>query len=500
MNWLDKQITKFSPNWGLQRAQARRMLAAYEAIKPGRTRRMTREHRGPNLVAEESVESLRAQARSLDENYDLVTGALDTLSMRVVGPKGIMVEPMVKDKKGDLHDEFNRELNERFNDWWKSPEVSGEYSGAQCEQLAARTWIRDGETFAQKVMGNKPGLIPNSGVPFWIELLEPDCVPVDLNDYSNRIFQGVKKNAWKRPTAYYVYKDHPGEYSYRLPSLGDVKPVPADLMLHLKMIKRIGQSRGVSLLHSVITRVEDLKDYEESERIAARIAAAAAFYIKKGSPDSFLPPDEDDGDRSFKIAPGIVFDRLQQGEDVGSIQSNRPSALLEPFRNAMVRMFASGLRVSYSSASKDYNGTYSAQRQELVEQWDHYSTMQQLFAQRFKRPIYESFIDMLMLTGVRVPRNVDLNTIKRAHFQGPAMPWIDPDKESKANERNNRAGYLTRSAIIRSRNENSIEVEEQLARERRREEELNLVLTSNAKHDLAPETEIKEDPEEDQNA
>lgn len=500
MNWLDRSIARIAPTWGLKRAQARHLLAAYEATRPGRNRKMRSEARGPDTVQSESGESLRAQARSLDENYDLVTGALDTLTMRIVGPKGILVEPMVKNINGELHDEFNRQVNEVFSEWYKSPDVTGEMSGALCEQLAARTWLRDGEEFTQMVSGTRLGLVPSAGIPFWIELLEPDFVPYHYfmsgGAGSTDVIQGIEKNAWRRPIAYWVYRGHPAEYNSRLPAQSDLKRVSADNILHLKFIKRIGQSRGVSLLHSVILRIEDLKDYEESERIAARIAAAAAFYIKKGNPDSYIG-GEDESDRSFKVAPGIIFDRLQPGEEVGSIQSNRPSALLEPFRNAMVRMFAAGTRISYSSASKSYDGTYSAQRQELVEQWDHYATLQQMFIARYKRPIYEQCVRVAILSGrLVVPSDVDASTITRAHYQGPAMPWIDPDKESKANERNNRAGYRTRSAIIRSQNESPIEVEEQLARERKREDELGLVLTSNAKHELIPVQAEPAQPEE----
>ena len=114
---IERVINKISPSFALQRAKARQMLGAYEAAKPRRNRKMMGESRGPDLVANESLESLRAQARFLDENYDIVTGALDTLVARTVGPKGIMVEPMVKTIDGDLHDDVNSQLNELFNEW-----------------------------------------------------------------------------------------------------------------------------------------------------------------------------------------------------------------------------------------------------------------------------------------------------------------------------------------------------------------------------------------------
>ena len=62
---------------------------------------------------------------------------------------------------------------------------------------------------------------------------------------------------------------------------GRVKTVPAEICSHLAFKKRLHQLRGVSMLHGVIVRLADLKDYEESERVAARIAAAFTMYIKK---------------------------------------------------------------------------------------------------------------------------------------------------------------------------------------------------------------------------
>ena len=53
-------------------------------------------------------------------------------------------------------------------------------------------------------------------------------------------------------------------------------------MLHLAQRKRLHQLRGISLIHGVITRLSDIKDYEESERVAARIAAALGFISSAG--------------------------------------------------------------------------------------------------------------------------------------------------------------------------------------------------------------------------
>lgn len=105
-------------------------------------------------------------------------------------------------------------------------------------------------------------------------------MPMNLGSLgSGNVQQGIEVNSWGRPVAYHVYKAHPAS-TLRMSTA--TKRVPAENMLHLAMRKRLHQLRGISLLHGVITRLADIKDYEESERVAARIAAALSFYIKRG--------------------------------------------------------------------------------------------------------------------------------------------------------------------------------------------------------------------------
>jgi capsid protein len=57
------------------------------------------------------------------------------------------------------------------------------------ERLMLRSWLRDGEIFAQMVSGSAQGLDPVAGVPFWLEALEADFVPM-TNDESRNFVRG----------------------------------------------------------------------------------------------------------------------------------------------------------------------------------------------------------------------------------------------------------------------------------------------------------------------
>lgn len=431
MHWTDRLIAPFAPERAVRRARARQVLAAYESAKPSRTRTNKGDNASGTHVAG-AAGTLRGQARHLDQNHDLARAVLNTLVTRVIGPNGINIEPMPKNADGSINRDLAKKISQLRKRWAKSPDTTGELSLAMCEQLLARTWFRDGEALVKDIMGTVPLYTHLGPVPYSLELLEPDYCPIELDDKARGIRQGIQRNAWGRATYYHLLKQHPGDgYSLRL----DTKPVNAELIHHLKLIDRLHQNRGVSVFASVMSRLNNLKDYEESEQVAARIAAAMAFYIRKGMPELYdADADDDDGNRLFEISPGIVFDDLRPGEDVGTIQSNRPSGLLAPYRDAMQRAVAGGTMCSYSASSKNYNGTYSAQRQELVESWEDYKLLTGWFIHQVSRPVYERFLRLAVASGaLRLPQGIDMDSLYDADYSGPQMPWIDPQKEANGN-------------------------------------------------------------------
>lgn len=200
----------------------------------------------------------------------------------------------------------------------------------------------------------------------------------------------------------------------------------------------------------------------------------------------------------MKMQPGMIFDNLLPGEEIGMIDSNRPNAMLEQFRNSQLRAVAAGTATSFSSISKDYNGTYSAQRQELVEQSVHYAVMREYFIERCVRPIWERFVEMAVLSGQLDVPEAEINplSLKKAGFQGPNMPWIDPQKEVTAEEKSVQAGFKSRSQVIRERGGNPQDVFEQIKQERVQESEAGISFSSSTG---SPKPEPKqEEPDNDE--
>lgn len=480
MSFIDDVIGILSPAWKAGRLQARYKIAAYEAVMPTRTHKARKENRNANQLTQFGGRSLREQARWLDNNHDLVIGLLDKMEERIVGARGIVVEPQPLLLTGAVADDLAKDIRAAWAEWSVAPEVTGQYTRPVMERLLARTWLRDGEVFCQMVQGKVAGLIPQAGVPFWLEALEPDFVPLDSNDSGKGLCQGVFLNAWGRPTKYQVHKS----LTTSGIALGDVKEINAENMLHLKFVRRLHQIRGNSLLSGILIRLSALKDYEDAELTAARIAAALGMYVKKGDAQSYDTDEAADDDREMDIVPGMLFDGLQPGEDIGMIKSDRPNPNLENFRNGQLRAVSAGSRGSYSSIARDYNGTYSAQRQELVESFEGYNILQDSFVAAISRPNYRNWLQMAITSGViKTPADLDMKSLFNAVYSGPVMPWIDPLKEANSWKVQVRGGAATESDWIRSRGANPSEVKRRRKAEIDENNTLGLVFDTDPAND-----------------
>lgn len=279
MGIFDRALGAIAPGWAVARARNKMLLQAYDAAQPSRLNKTKRESRAADTAVGVAGISLREQARALDEDHDIVIGLLDKLEERVIGAQGIQVEPQPLGMDGKLHEEFAAKISALWSEWSVRPEVTGMFTRPEAERLALRSALRDGEIFTQLVRGPVAGLTHSTSVPFSLELLEADFVPMNLNSTSGQqIRQGIIVNNWGRPTGYRVYKFHPANMTR---FSAELKTVSAENMLHLAQRKRLHQLRGVSLLHGVIRRLGDIKDYEESERVRKNRCCAGLLYQER---------------------------------------------------------------------------------------------------------------------------------------------------------------------------------------------------------------------------
>lgn len=453
LNVLERMIATVSPAAALKRARVRIMLNAlrgYEASEPSRKRRFHRNEQSGDSLARVSAVALRNQARHLERNHDIARGILDKLVDFTIGPHGITVEPQPKRKDGTLHEAFAAELERDYAEWSQWPEVTWTHDRAAMERLTARTWYRDGEALGQHVGGDRAQIQHATSVPYSVEMLEPDFLPQDYDNLGANIRQGIERNTWGRPTGYHFYLTHPGD-DVRGGSLA-TKRVPAERVMHVRTVDRIGQLRGITLFASIIQRLQDIFEYEDNERIAAKMASSLVLNLTRGDAAMWDVDKKYDPNQPpiYQMDGGMIVANTAPGEKVEFFDTSRPNTGAEPWLNGQMRRLAAGSGLSYSAVARDYNGTYSAQRQELVENWPHYHALTGIFVAQWSRPTYQEFCKWRALAK-GVPADLDITTLSDALYLGPPMPWIDPLKEADAQVVLVQAGFKSSAQVIRER-------------------------------------------------
>ncbi len=462
----DRLIKAVSPAWALRREQARRALAYYEAARPDRQRKARRESGTGSQAVRTAGYSVREQARHLEQNSDLARSVLRVLVNNVVGAHGIQVEPTPLLPDGTVDAALAQAMLEIWEEWGEAPEVTRQLSWPKVQRLLARTKFRDGEALARFIGAGMP--IRHAGdIPLSLELLEPDFLPLghDTEYQGRQVKDGIELNGWGQPVGYWLYRGHPGE-------IGDVRVpwsalsrISAEEVLHLVQRDRLHQRRGMSDFASIMERLDHLRDYETSETIAAKVAASLGAAIKKGTPDLYQAESYDDDNqpvpRDLKFRPGMIFDDLEPGESIEMIGSNgRPNAGLLGFRSALLKAATAGVGVSHSTVSREYDGSYSARRQELVDSWVDYAVLSQDLAAELIRPVYRRVMAAAVAVGrLRLPAGMPLRRAVQAMYVTPQMPWVDPAKEASAWQTLLASGLASGPEVVRKRGRSPSDVQ-----------------------------------------
>ncbi|EKO3731119.1 phage portal protein [Vibrio metschnikovii] len=484
LNLIDRVVAVFNPEKGLKRLYDRSLLNKYTAALPvdPKTKQKRKFSKTSANELNKGAKAIYERAREGDENNPFVTAILDELCANVVGPNGIMVEPQPLDHKGEVHIEFAQAIAK----WWElhslKQNIDNETSRSETEWLACRTWLRDGEVFGRMYMGYHPQITYPSSTPFAIQPFEPQYIPRHITEPEGGLIEGIKRNRLGQAVSYLIQKD----------SIGfEFAEVDADFICHLKFTRRLHQNRGVSILHSVLDLISRLESYDNSEMVSAEIASRFAYYIKR---DPTLGGDTGDafsrgGDiflgmgNSFELAPG---------EDAGVVESNRKEAMSAPFRSGQQKLVSSAVGVNNSSVTRNYDGAYSSNRQELVDSYARYRVLQRKFVLNWTRPQYRTALSMAILSGeLKVPASVNAASVYNAIYQAPVMPWIDPKKEMDGIEKGSRLGLFSLSQAQRERNINPLATRKEIQAERKQLNEMGIISTADPAHNLAPADQIK---------
>lgn len=397
-----------------------------------------------------SLVRLRNRARQLVRDTSYARQALRVITSNVIGT-GIRMQAQVPTQVGAGR--FDENLNEVIEAGWKQwcrPDTchaGGQLSFQEIERLSIIAMAESGEVLIRLV----PMAFGKGVTPLALEVIEADLLDEGKtqgpdND-GNEWRMGVHIDRWGRPFEYAFRTRHPGDITSGL-GWGE-QIIPADEILHLKLIDRPGQTRGVTWFAAAIKSLHHLAGYQEAEVIRARAASSLMGFVT--SPEGeLLGDDVYDGDRVSQFEPG-VFKYLAPGESVTVPQLDAPDGQFEPFLRAMLRSISASTGTSYESVSCDYSqANYSSNRMSRQDNIEHWKSLQQYMIEHLHRPIFERWLDAAVGAGTfQLPNYETL----RARYQSVrwyprAWGFVDPQVEIQAYKQAVRSGFMTQGQVV----------------------------------------------------
>lgn len=431
MSFIDNIVAFFSPKGAYEREIYRQAYDSLRNYDAGSYDKSNQNWRVNNTSAEltdrYSRDNVRARARDLERNSDIMNAVVGAYKRNVIGG-GYHVQ--VRTDDADL----NKQIEKAWNKWCKKQncDVTGTQSLNQIIRMAVeRKKIDGGILFIKRY--TKDGF-----VPFKLQMIEVDELDagtVKPKHSGNKVVGGIEYNSFNKPVGYHIRQYDIDGYSQRDAVFVDAK----DVIFYFTK-KRPSQLREMSDMASTIPRIRDVNEFMTAVSVKERIEACLSVFIKKSLPTSGIGRNNSvaTADRvSYEgkmLTPGMIKE-LNAGDEVQVVNPSGQGADATAFTKLQQRLIGAGQGISYESTSRDMSeSTYSSARQAWIEDDLTYNEDKELLIEILDE-IYETFIISAVLCGaISIPNFWNMKEVYLSHewVQEP-KPWIDPYKESNAN-------------------------------------------------------------------
>lgn len=372
---------------------------------------------------------LLAAARRLKENVGFVKGAVRDIRKFSIG-EGIRSISFCEDLSvRDAYDEY-------FDTWSEIGEVTQKYDGRMIDCMLSEAIDIDGDIGI--VLTETSGKYPQ------IQVIEGHCIgDGGMFGVEEGYWDGVKLNSLGRPVAYRI--------KTKIGSDDKWETVLARDFIHLFDPSRMSSVRGISGLAHGIHHIIDKRDTLALLKLGIKVDSAMGVAIigsNSAQPTFGRQTQVKTGaatDTGAANAPqtyeemqgGAVF-RLDKGQDVKTISSDRPSPNVQTFLHYIDRDVANGLHVPIEFVWDSSSLGGSGNRLIIKKAERTFSDRQRLLI-RAKRRIRNYVIAKGINRG-------DLPYVEdwyRCRFQTPSRLTVDVGREADANREDVFAGLRT---------------------------------------------------------
>jgi lambda family phage portal protein len=410
-----------------------------------------------------------ARIRDMQRNEGWITSGIDRQVDMIVG--GVFRLNAKPDAEAlgitpkQAH-QLGRSIQSAFRSWAEDPVFRNDaerYSPFAGQMgLMAREFCGMGESVAINRWLDRPGW----GFRTAVQVVEADRLsnPNGIPD-SDRVRAGVEKDSDGAPIAYHFRRRHPGDLlghggeSFRWDRVERWDRVgnwDRPKVLHVFDRREPGQTRGVSKLVAILSKMRMLSRYSESEVRTAAINATivGSLYTQLGAEyaadrlgsDGMAGNDWNsfNSQRADFYANRNVLDEarfltLFPTDRLDLNTQPRQTAGYPAFQRAFLQAFAAAIGISYEQLSMDWSQTnYSSARAALNEVWRGVMRLRQILIWGVANPIFAAVLeDALDADMIEVPKGcADFYDAPaawlRCEWIGPGRGFIDPVKEAQA--------------------------------------------------------------------
>ena len=452
--------------------------AQYDAAGHGRRLRGWRApSTGPNRAAT-GLETIRNRSRDTVRNEWAGAAGERIWSTNLIGT-GIIARPVTKDPA------LRKRYTEVWGDFCATADADGVLDFYGLQTLAVEAWRTSGEVFIRlRPRRADDGL----RVPLQIQLLESDMVPlIDYDSWpglpaGHRIRSGIELNRIGRRTAYWCYREHPGDGAHRGTTSADLVRVPATEMRHLFKPARPGALRGVPPGASALTRLRGVADFDDAVLERQKLANLYTLFITRPTasaspaidPTTGLPIETDsDGHPMVGLEPGISQE-LAPGEDVKFSAPPDAGANYPDFMRQQHLGVAAGSGTPYELLTGDVRDVSDRTLRIVINEFRRTCEQYQwqLIIPMLCQPIREACARAAVLAGLLTPeQGLDF---ARCTWSPHAWPYIHPTQDVQAKKMEIEAGIKSRSGIIAERGDDADQIDAERAEDAARERRLKI--------------------------
>lgn len=469
---LDRIVQYLAPRYAVRRQLARAQLAGlararayYDGATTGRRAAGWRTvATDANTEVRLGGARLRDVARDMVRNNSYAARGKAVICSNTVG-SGII--PSIEARRKGTRDRLENLLREHFDT--PACDATGRMDLYGLQSLVMGTVVESGECLVRFRPRRAADGLP---LPFQLQVMEPDYLDTMVDGEQpngNVAVQGIEFDRIGRVRAYHLFSEHPGATSRRTFSPRST-PVPAELVAHIYRVDRPGQARGVSWFAPVILRLRDFSDFADAQLMRQKIAACFAAFVTADPMETTDPEESDSGFPLEAFEPGMI-ERLAPGENI-EFATPPPVGEYDQYGRATLREIAAGLGVSYEAMSGDLSKVnFSSGRmgwlefQRSIDAW-----RDQILVPQLLMPLGSTFLNYARIIGA-----LSANDVARVKWTPPRREMISPRDEVPFAMSMVRAGFASRSEVIRKLGYDPEVVDAEIKADNQRADQLELV-------------------------